>query len=94
MDSASKPGFVEYETVIFYEGKRKIEIRQDYRQVVSPTSLIYLYEVDAENRVIEKKDEPLKLKGPDFSFDKKLFDFSRTNREKVVNRVKTILVFA
>ena len=78
---------VEYETVVVYEGRHKYEVSQSENNVTD----IFIYNVDPEGRVIEQKDKP----GPSskFSYNKKLFDFSNTNREKVVNRVKTILVF-
>ena len=49
---------------------------------------ITTHEVDAENRVVDKRGGPGKI-----SFKLHLFDFAKTNREKVTNRLKTILVF-
>jgi len=77
---------IEYETVVVYEGRYEYLIHQ-YDNNGNNNIEIFVYEVDAENRIIDTK-KPSK-----FSFNKKLFDFSRTNREKIVNRVKTILVF-
>lgn len=96
IDSNKNPGFIEYETVIFYDGKYQYQIVQENRAqslISFPVTAIWLREVDAENRVLEKKDSRKKSLLPDFSFDKKLFDFSTTNREKVINRVKMIVVF-
>lgn len=76
---------VEYETVILYEGRWQYRISQ----FEANTTEIYVSRVDAENRVIEDPDRPPKV----FKFQQKLFDFSKTNREKIANRVKTILVF-
>lgn len=72
---------IEYEKVIVYEGRHKYEIiRGDsYTDIFSS-------DVDIENNVLN--DSP-RL----YSNDKKLFDFSNTNKEKLLNRVKTILVF-
>ena len=77
--------YIEYETVVIYEGHRKYHLTQydDNR------TEIFIYDVDAENRIIDDKDK----KKPVFRYDKKLFDFSNTNQEKIINRVKTILVF-
>lgn len=75
--------FIEYETAVVYEGRHKYEITQQNNE----THLL-IYKVDAENRVIDE-NEP----NANFVYDKHLFDFSKTNREKIVNRVKTILVF-
>ena len=80
---------VEYENVVVYDGHRKYDITQFYDLPLGEKTEIFIYEVDAEFRVIDSKDKKV-LK---FAYDKKLFDFSQTNIEKVINRVKTILVF-
>ena len=79
---------VEYETVVIYEGKHQYEIRQ----TSSNKTFIFVRDVDAENRVIPKSNQGLVV-APDFTYDKHLFDFAKTNRDKIVNRAKTILVF-
>lgn len=91
--------YVEYENVVVYEGKHKYDISQFYNglgtsmtsmiQVPNQRTEIYLLDVDPENRVIDNTEK----KAPKFSYNQKLFDFSQTNREKIINRVKTILVF-
>lgn len=48
---------------------------------------VIVYEIDLEHRVLDN------VKPTEFKYEKKLFDFSRTNKEKILNRVKTILVF-
>jgi hypothetical protein len=77
---------IEYETVVVYEGRHQYWITQ-YDDNGNNNIEIIVSEVDAENRVVDTK------KPSRFSYDKKLFDFSKTNRERIVNRVKTILVF-
>lgn len=93
LNSNDKPGLIEYETVLFYEGRYQYEIRQHNGANLFPVTSINLREVDAENRVIEKELTYMQRALPTFSFDKKLFDFSQTNREKIVNRAKMIVVF-
>lgn len=75
---------IEYETVIVYLGKHKYVLTQFDDQHTE----IATHEVDAENRVVDKRGGPGKIR-----FDLHLFDFAKTNREKVMNRLKTILVF-
>jgi len=79
-----QPFNIEYETVILYEGKHKYEIHQYETDVTN----MLVYKVDPEGRVLDEKVPPLA-----FSYRKKLFDFSHTNREKLLHRVRTILVF-
>jgi hypothetical protein len=81
-----QPPRIEYETVTLYEGRHQYVIIQ-YDSNGDNNIEIFIYEVDAENRIIDTK-KPSK-----FSYSKKMFDFAHTNREKIVNRVKTILVF-
>jgi hypothetical protein len=84
------PHRLEKENVIVYEGRHCYEIEQRYNlklPVPFETTELRIYEVDAENRIIDTKKVGL------FTYNKKLFDFSQTNREKIINRVKTILVF-
>jgi hypothetical protein len=76
---------VEYENLIVFEGNHEYVITQ----FDNGGTEILIFEVDAENNIIESKDK----KPTKFSYNKKLFDFSQTTREKIINRVKTILVF-
>lgn len=88
------PYRIEQEDVQVYSGNYLYEIRQHH--YLSPPSLppmkcnetlIYIKEVDKELRVIEK-GKLLK-----FQYPQLLFDFQNTTNEKIINRVKTILVF-
>lgn len=76
---------IEYETVVTYEGKYKYIVSQYDDQRTE----IIVCQVDPEGRAIDSKEK----KPTKFSYPKHLFDFAKTNREKLVNRVKTILVF-
>lgn len=75
---------IEYETVVVYNGKHQYRITQSEDNKTE----ILTNEVDAENRVVDKRGGPGKI-----LFNLHLFDFSKTNREKLMNRLKTILVF-
>lgn len=81
-----KPVFyIEYETVVIYENSRQYHITQynDNR------TELFIYDVDAENRIVDSKDK----KYSPLRYDKKLFDFTNTSQDKMVNRIRTILVF-
>jgi len=77
---------VEYETVVVYEGKHQYHLTQydDNR------TELFVYDVDAENRIIDVKDKKPFLG----RYSQKMFDFTNTTKEKIINRVKTILVFS
>lgn len=78
------PWLIISEKVMLNDNARQYEIIQEPN-----STAIYIWEIDAEGRrVIEKKTPPTP-----FVYQKKLFNFSQTNREKIVNKVKTILVF-
>lgn len=84
------PPRIEYENIIIYEGRRKYDITQFYDPLnIAGKTEILVFDVDAENRVVDNKDK----KPSKFVYDKRLFDLSNTNREKILNRVQTILVF-
>jgi hypothetical protein len=73
------------EKVIVNGDSRQYEIIQ----TVDSTA-IYIWDLDGDNnRIIKKGNPPQPL-----SFNKKLFDFSKTTYEKLLNRVKTIVVFS
>ena len=80
---------IEYETVVVYEGKRKYEVNQYY----DLRTEFWVFEVDPEHRLVEEKAIGHIVSKPSFRFDKWLFDFSQTNYQKIVNKLKTILVF-
>jgi len=83
-----QPPILETERVILYEGSYQYTISQVHHyQAPQTLTTIKLSKVDPENRVIEG------LQPKFFTYDKHLFDFQKTNREKIVNRIKTILVF-
>lgn len=53
---------------------------------------IYVHQLNGDYEIIppdKTKPAPKSLK-----FDKKIFNFLQTNREKLVNRVRTIIVFS
>jgi hypothetical protein len=84
---------VEYENVILYvplgndlEQYHRFSITQIYDtlRLTAKTDITILL-VDPEQHAIEEF--------PKVSYNQKLFDFSQTNREKIANRMKTILVF-
>ena len=76
---------IEYEETIIYDKTHKYVVNQ--QNDVDTTTLI-VYEVDAEGNIIGDSYPKDVL-----PYSKKLFDFSKTTREKMLNRVKTILVF-
>jgi hypothetical protein len=81
------------EKVVIYERQLQYTVKQVYLtigQLGIPRNIttITVRSVDPEFRVIETK-EPSKSS----TFHQKLFDFANTNKEKIINRVKTILVF-
>lgn len=76
---------IDYEQVIVYEGRHKYRIHQNNNK---DTTDIFVYDVDQEGNLVDEAEPP-----KTFAYDKKLFDFSKTTREKLINRVKTILVF-
>jgi hypothetical protein len=73
------------EIVKIYHDKYLYTIIQ-FRQIKEKTSIL-IYNTDAENRIIEKQIPKI------FNYSKLLFDFQKTNKENILNRVKTILVF-
>jgi hypothetical protein len=48
---------------------------------------ISVRDIDPEQRLIDK------LKRKEISFDKIMFDFGKTNKEKLLSRIKTVIVF-
>lgn len=74
---------IEYETVVLYEGHKQYWINQ----YEDGKAEIFLSKVDAENRLIDSPQTPI------FVSNKKLFDFSHISREKMIHRIKTIIVF-
>lgn len=82
------PPQIESERVILYEGEYQFVVSQQHHyQGPQTCTTIKMSQVDPENRVIEG------LAPKFFTYDKHLFDFTKTNKEKILNRIKTILVF-
>jgi hypothetical protein len=75
---------ISYDVVKVYEGRYRYTIMQRYP--ITTTS-IECQQVDAEHRILER------ILAKEFKYNKILFDWPKTNREKIVNRVKTILTF-
>ncbi len=77
------PPFIDYEVILIYENDKLYEIRQNLEN----KTYIIIYVVDVEKRI--KEDDTALY----FRYDKRLFDFTNTNRDKILTRLKTILVF-
>ena len=80
---------LEFERATVYEGRYQYQVTQQHYLAGFPINRtnITIREVDPEHRILD--NNPTKL----FTYQKHLFDFTKTNREKLVNRIKTILVF-
>ena len=76
------PPVIHEEGVIIFEQPYRFDILQE-----NNNTQIIIYETDLEERVIDN------IKPKVFKYDKLLFNFSKTSREKILNRIKTILVF-
>ena len=78
------------ETLILYEGKYQYKISQ-YHSPNNPTiddaTEITIKEVDSEHRLLDT------YMNKTFNYNKLLFDFKNSDKEKIFNRIKTILVF-
>jgi hypothetical protein len=84
-----QPIRLEQERATVYEGKYQYRVIQYHYFGGVPNCFtnIEIREVDPEHRV--KELIPIK----EFHYQKHLFDFTKTNKEKLINRIKTILVF-
>jgi len=71
------------EEVLIFDKLKAYEILQ-----CNTATYIYVYNLDGFGNIINPY-----IKKPDFTFDKYLFDFQSSNKEKILNRIKTILVF-
>lgn len=87
IDFKSISGFIRYEIVRIYDGSHLYEIDQ----YAGGMTVLRVADIDPEHRLLPNKEG--KLYQIACQFDKKLFDFQNTNREKILNRVKTLLVF-
>ena len=83
--SDTAPYIIASEKVIILDSPRQYEIIQN-----ANSTTIYVWKVNGDNiRIIDKVNPPNPL-----SFDKKLFNFAQINRERLLNKLKTIIVFS
>ena len=80
------PPKIHYDVVEVYDGRYKFQI--DQRYLINRTR-IDIWEVDAEHHLINEKSKTFTT----FTYQKIFFDYPTTNREKIANRIKTILTF-
>src|SRR5574339_669465 len=82
-----QPVRIESEQATVYEGKHQYKVFQQhwFGGVQASSTKIVISEVDPEQRIIDSVEKKI------FYYDKHLFDFKKTTRDKLVNRVKTIL---
>ena|SRR5258708_148569 len=78
--------------VVVYEGRYRYIIEQWYPHFAYASSdsvetEIVIQQVDLEHRVIDI------VSNKKFIYDKCLFNWSKTNRDRIINRIKTILTF-
>lgn len=80
---------IEKETVMIYDVPYLYEIIQENFQSMrlEANTQILIRDIDAEHRTIDGG------KFKTFNYKTPLFNFQKTNQEKLLNRVKTILVF-
>lgn len=74
---------ISYDMVILYDRNLKFRIDQTY---YNGKTNIDIWEVDPEHN--RRKEE-----SKNFSYEKILFNYPTTNRQKIFNRIKTILTF-
>lgn len=77
------PPRISHDMLITYEGRHKFQI--DQRYLISRTT-IDIWEVDPEHNLVDEQSKS-------FTYQQILFDYRTTNRDKIVNRIKTILTF-
>lgn len=84
-----QPYRIELETATVCDKSHQYEIEQ--RGYVPGVKMGYtqirIWDIDAEQRLINSSNFK------SFGFNKHLFDFSKSNKEKLLSRIKTILVF-
>lgn len=86
-DSFASSGAIRYENILLYEGKHLFDVDQ----YISGMTVVRMADIDPEGRIVANKEGLLYHSS--LRFEKKLFDFQQTNREKILNRIKTVLVF-
>ena len=77
---------IEKERVNLYDKQRLYSIIK-YHVSSNTTTVVVVYETDLENRII------FSFKEKRIQIDKDLFDFTNFNKDKVINRIRTIFVF-
>jgi hypothetical protein len=77
------PPKISHDIVDVYEGKYKFRI--DQRYLINRTT-IDIWEVDAEQHLVNEQSKM-------FTYQQILFDYRTTTRDKMINRIKTILTF-
>lgn len=82
------PAYIEEETVEVIDGNHLYVVIQYHNRFIQKhwTSILVM-DINGDGNIIEKK-LPKEIK-----FKKSLFDFTKTNKVKLLNRVKTVLVF-
>lgn len=81
------PFTITYESVRMNDGKKQYYIIQEENKTE-----IYVFQLNGDYQIIpsdKSKPAPKPIR-----FDKKVFNFLQTNREKLLTRIKTILVFS
>lgn len=78
------------EIVNIYDGKHKYRLTKKYDSApgASIKTEIMVFKVDPEGRV------NFSFKNSSLTLDKELFDFSKFNVEKAINRIKTVFIFS
>lgn len=77
------PPRINFDLVEVYEGRHKFKIAQSY--LINQT-IIEMWKVDIEHNIKSNMSK-------NFTYQQILFDYSNTNRDKIINRIKTILTF-
>jgi len=81
-----QPVRLENDKVVVYDGSYKHTVMQQYVPTKGFTT-IQTVKVDPEHRVLDGTHTRF------FSYHKLLFDYTKTTKEKLLNKIKTILVF-
>lgn len=84
-----QPVRLEFERATVYEGDYQYQVTQNHWLAGFRTqrTTVLIREVDPEHRILDT------IKPKLFTYNKLLFDFKQTSRDRLVNRIKTILVF-
>jgi hypothetical protein len=95
------PPQISQDQVQIYDGKRLYRIRQIYtssslatnQQIVwNNATEITIWDVDPERRIIILDSKNQKTT-PRFDYNKVIFDWQKIDRDKIINKIKTILTF-